>query len=137
MLALLVTSRFELDERCDLLAPFRGPDQRSTIALSPEVRYRVSLIARTCGSAAAWRTNSSTVARSLVGMMHEHVPRADRFEDVDLAFLARHEGLRRDGEYTGSFRSERSSAWTDHSPARSSGPTCRYDVVVFDVELPL
>ena len=35
------------------------------MGLSPEVRYSVILMARTCRSVEAWRTNSSTVVRKL------------------------------------------------------------------------
>ena len=72
---LLVEARFELDERDDLLARFRGLHERRTMpASSPPVRYIVCLIASTAGSLAAWSTNASMVVlNESYGMVEQHV----------------------------------------------------------------
>ena len=110
-----------------------------TIELSPDVRYSVSLMASTFGSADAWRMNSSTeVENELVRVVHEHVALAQHREEVDRrSSSSAIEPVLGDRQTTRVLEVGPVEAVHRPEPAEVEGAVEQVDVVVVDVELAL
>ena len=91
--------------------------------VSEDVRYSVSLMARTCGSRDAWRMNSSTeLENDSYGWCTSTSPSRmteNRSTGSSISGLWSRGWVI--GTHGSSFRSGRSSPCTDHRPPRSSG----------------